>query len=525
MAVYDVGIDRLRGFADTWSDEYAELNRIDSVLSRLFESHGFLPIDVPIVERADLFLRKNGADVAAKLYAFEDQGRREVALRPEFTASVIRAASDLPRDGIWPMRVSYTGPVFRYEKPQRGTTRQFTQKGVELLGSASLQADIEMIRLACQATHRAGLTNYHLIIGHIGFVTQFLSQLGIEGHHQHFLVENLEYYNRGPREQAEVHERLGLSSDIVADNPDDNSAAWTINESAQAHNLVATVLSGTEVNLSGSTRSQEEIVARLLRKAQRRDPQERLRQALAFVRELGTLTGPPTEVLAAARQLAARFHIDASPLNDLEAVISALGSPPVSFPWESGRGQLSLGLARGIPYYSGLLFEIHAPSHTNDGAGLQVCGGGRYDGLAYNLTRRLDMPALGFAFGVQRLATAVERSGQGAQAAPRALVILGLRQPERDLDTLERAAHLLRQAGIAVACDYDGRTPRALLAQARSVRSPLVVIADAHNGDTPYRLYDATLEQPDQHAPHSALEGLRDSVLSLMPTVDAKERS
>src|SRR5579862_1112958 len=86
----DRAIERLRGFNDAWMEDEERLLGVQQSLLQTLRLHGYRQIDVPILERAELFLRKSGAEIATKLYSFTDLGRREVALRPEFTASVVR---------------------------------------------------------------------------------------------------------------------------------------------------------------------------------------------------------------------------------------------------------------------------------------------------------------------------------------------------------------------------------------------------------------------------------------------------
>src|SRR5689334_14872886 len=98
-------VERVRGFYDVDSNGYVQLAASLKALADVFESHGFAMVDVPVVELLELYLRKNGAQVLSKLYTFVDQGNRQVALRPEFTASVIRAFASQISPSRGPLRV------------------------------------------------------------------------------------------------------------------------------------------------------------------------------------------------------------------------------------------------------------------------------------------------------------------------------------------------------------------------------------------------------------------------------------
>jgi histidyl-tRNA synthetase len=142
-------IARVQGFQDLQNTQYRQFAAVLGSVTNSFRLHGYSMIDVPIVEGLDLYLRKNGAQVLSRLYSFLDVDRREVALRPEFTASVIRAVAVELRAADPPRRVAYAGPVFRCEHVNGEESRQFTQAGVELLGDRSAVADAEVLALAC----------------------------------------------------------------------------------------------------------------------------------------------------------------------------------------------------------------------------------------------------------------------------------------------------------------------------------------------------------------------------------------
>lgn len=129
---------------------------------------GFGQIVSPMFEEVGVFTRIGEAtDVVKKeLYAFEDQGGRHQALRPEFTASVCRAyAQHRP---LTPWKTWYAGPAFRQEKPQKGRYRQFDQVGAEVIGSHDPDLDVELIALADRFYRRLGLTNVTLLLNTLG---------------------------------------------------------------------------------------------------------------------------------------------------------------------------------------------------------------------------------------------------------------------------------------------------------------------------------------------------------------------
>ena len=133
---------------------------------------GYQLIELPIFEDTNLFTRGVGesTDVVSKeMYTFEDRGGRSITLRPEGTAGVMRAVIEHNLDrGQLPVKVFYTGPFFRAERPQAGRYRQFYQTGIEAIGGDDPAIDAEVIAIADQAFKSIGLKKYHLEITSLG---------------------------------------------------------------------------------------------------------------------------------------------------------------------------------------------------------------------------------------------------------------------------------------------------------------------------------------------------------------------
>jgi len=150
----------VRGTHDILPEESRKRLHIADTWRRIAETYGYGEIQTPMFEMSDVFHRTLGdtSDVVTKeTYTFTDRGGESLTLRPEFTASVVRAfiSESLTQD--LPQKFFYHGPAFRYERPQKGRLRQFHQVGVELLGAAEPEADVEMIVLAAQGLKTLGL--------------------------------------------------------------------------------------------------------------------------------------------------------------------------------------------------------------------------------------------------------------------------------------------------------------------------------------------------------------------------------
>ena len=159
----------LRGMKDHWKKQSASYRSIENKARKIFSQFNYQEISTPLLENLEVFQKTLGTDLLDKeLYQFEDKGGSQVALRPEGTAGVVRAfINDKPPQ--LPVKLFYTGPMFRYERPQKGRLRQFHQIGCELLGESSPYAELELIQMAVRFIKELGiLPQTNLIINSIG---------------------------------------------------------------------------------------------------------------------------------------------------------------------------------------------------------------------------------------------------------------------------------------------------------------------------------------------------------------------
>jgi histidyl-tRNA synthetase len=151
-----------RGTQDLLPEMARRHRRVSDAARELAALYGFAEIATPIFEFTEVFARPIGehTDIVAKeMYTFTDRGGEEVTLRPENTAGVVRAVLSNGLTQSTPLKFFYSGPMFRYERPQKGRFRQFHQIGVELLGVAQPQADIEVIALGQRILKALGIAD------------------------------------------------------------------------------------------------------------------------------------------------------------------------------------------------------------------------------------------------------------------------------------------------------------------------------------------------------------------------------
>lgn len=153
-------LQSVRGTHDLLPDEARRHRRVEEIAFDVAKRYGFGEIMTPIFEFTEVFSRTLGdtSDVVTKeMYSFTDRGNESITLRPEGTAGVARAFISGGLSQHLPLKLFYRGPMFRYERPQKGRQRQFHQVGVELLGVDSPQADIEVIAMGYHVLEALGL--------------------------------------------------------------------------------------------------------------------------------------------------------------------------------------------------------------------------------------------------------------------------------------------------------------------------------------------------------------------------------
>lgn len=162
-----------RGTADVLPGEVELWQYVEEKARDLCSRYNYSEIRTPIFEHTELFQRGVGetTDIVEKeMYTFIDKGDRSITLRPEGTASTVRSYVEHKMFGSpqQPTKLFYIGPMFRYERPQAGRMRQFTQFGVEAIGSKDPSIDAEVIALAMQLYQELGVKDLHLEINSVG---------------------------------------------------------------------------------------------------------------------------------------------------------------------------------------------------------------------------------------------------------------------------------------------------------------------------------------------------------------------
>jgi histidyl-tRNA synthetase len=382
---------------DLRGDSYRRVKDMADRLDAFVQARGYEAVQTPVLEETELFARKSGGELTGQLYSFVDPAGHNVSLRPEFTSSVIRHFVS-ENDGIeTPVRWQYSGPVFRYEGD--GAYRQFHQMGAELIGLGGIEADAEILALAWDALAKLGVQGAKIRVGNLGVLQQLMAPYDLSEAARLFVFGSIQDLKLG-KTDSETLARRAREMGLMRDAQELAGVTDIGNLSGEAViELMQGVLAGP---MSGNTgrRSSREIIDRLISKWHSLDRPENLKSALDLVASLASIEGSPTDALARAWEATTNLGLDLGPLDNLDGLCDALSSRGI----DSSSVTIDLGLARGISYYTGMIFEL-----TLDG--VYLGGGGRYDGLVRALGGG-DVPALGFAFALDQLADAVEGNRQ-----------------------------------------------------------------------------------------------------------------
>ena len=394
-------IARLRRMRDHGPRDF-EINRriADRVFSALSD-RGFLPLDTPLLEQTDLFVRKSGGEIAESLYTFSDPGGIAVSLRPEFTPSVIRWFVENSGHASEQCRFQYSGPVFRYGGVRGGRNRQFTQCGGELIGVPAPDGDSEILESAAQCLDQGGVTTYSVRLGHIGIVREMVRSQGLSDPLQMFILSNLDVISEGEEGKGRLTEQA--------------VAAGLVYRSELGHlelpirDDAIPALEALGRSLPGPTgrRSREQIMVRLASRMRKAVPEAEFVSALSNVAELLKPRQTSWDSLEAITAVMESCGASLSAVEDLNSTLDSISCFGDGVPVE-----LDLSFVRGRAYYTGIVFEF---TSTSDGSDVSLGGGGRYDDLvrAFGGTAT---PACGFALNLDELVTISNTGLAGALA-------------------------------------------------------------------------------------------------------------
>ena len=396
------------------------------------ESYGFQPIETPSFEKVELFSARSGAEIKSSMLTFHCD-HEEFALRPELTAPVCRLIASGAFDGVEPpYRLYYTGSCFRYTRPGSGRYREFTQAGVELIGESGPEADAEVIALAYRFLRSIGIGAFTLRIGTLGIFRDVLPSK-MDAEDRSTVVGHLDML-ASIREGCAALDKTGdrVQFEELKIDRGEISIMQERSEYAGPH----AVRDKPEVTPA-------EIAARLPDEAEAalRDNWSKeglLDDATADkLIALSRLQGSLAAVLEQARALVSGTQAEDALENLVQVCRSVEAYGVKDF-------EVHLGIARGLTFYTGCIFEIVQPAEAG---GKKLGGGGRYDSLT-ELFGGESLPAAGCAFRFDALMAAFD--GSGAWTAPKAYELYLKTTNEASAARAQAVAEKLRDKGMRV---------------------------------------------------------------------------
>ena len=435
-------VRRLPNMQDVGPSELAARDAAISDLRAVFGLRGYDRAETPILEQTELYIRKSGGALSSRLYGFSEPGGSEVSLRPEFTSAILRLAAD-NGSVSGPVRIMYDGPVFRYASPEDDEgdkTRQFTQLGAELIGAPAPSADGEVIAMALEGLESLGFDNARIVIGHVGVVVAALTEFELSERAKLFLINNIAQLRDGDLDGVtEKASTLGFISDAVVD---DAQAAADRERIASTIEQVMTEGIGVTLGKSTGARSPQDIISRLSRKMSQADNPANFKNALNMLAALSKVNGPVDKAIAEGTSVLSTAGVSTELMSNLSAVLDSAELEGVS----PDRISVDFGMARGIAYYTGMLFDLYADKNANETLG----GGGRYDGLTRALGYDKDVPALGFAYNLDAVVAA---SNSSADFEPETIIVSPTE--EGSIGEAVQKARDLRSKGKRAAIDFQ----------------------------------------------------------------------
>jgi histidyl-tRNA synthetase len=410
----------LKGFRDYPPELMIPRERLLEQARRVYRSYGFAPIDTPAMEYAEILLAKSAAggdedgaeeEIVKQVYRFQDHGGRDVALRFDLTVPFARFAAQYVAQLGIPFKRYHMGPVWRGENTARGRFREFWQCDFDTIGTTANAADIEVTLVIHDLLLALGVEKFRIHVNNRLVLTGLLEEMGLAPRARPVLRALDKLAKAGP--DVVRAEMMDADPGKAGVRPD------------QADRILS---------LAQTTGTNAEILDRL-----RRDFGGNARAAVGISR-LAEL---------------------------LEVVVSA-GVP-------EERLCFDIGIARGLDYYTGTIYETFLTDLPGIGS---ICSGGRYDNLAGRYTKQ-SLPGVGASLGLDRFLAALEELKLLHKTATPAPVLM-VQFDAKYLGTYQKMARAVRAAGIGVEVFPDAKKvgPQLQYAEKRGFRLALIAGPD-----------------------------------------------
>jgi histidyl-tRNA synthetase len=369
----------LRGMRDLLSEDAEMMVYVQEAARKVARLYGYKETITPVVESYDLLAAKAGDEVRSRMFVFKDLGGRDVALRPEFTASVARLVATSMKNETKPFRIFCMGSAYRYDEPQRGRYREFWQSDFELVGAPRPEGDAEILMLTDSLFKTVGLKKFAMKIGHVGILKGILSQEKVTDKTQNAIMQLMD--------KKQYEDSLKLVKD------------------------------------SGVSQ-----------------------KCLDVIREVVDCKGKDIfKVLNRTKEFAKDYENSVAAVENLRTILNLVNQSGYKIDMT-----VDAGFARGLEYYTGMIFEIFVPDPD-----IALGGGGRYDKLI-ELFGGEPTPAVGVAHGIDRITLAMQTQNVGFKdEKERSILVVPIKE-ELKVEAL-KVARMLREANLLVEVEVMGR--------------------------------------------------------------------
>ena len=357
-------IQRPRGTRDFLPEEMQRRGQAKGAMQDVLERWGYREVATPTFEHLELFTSKSGPSVIEEIYSFKDKGGRDLALRPELTAPVMRMYVSELQNSPKPQRLWYFGNCFRYERPQKGRFREFWQMGAEIIGGARPDSEAEAVALAEDMLKSVGISG-DIHIGYLGLIRSILGRIDAE-------------HRSSVMRMIDKKERDALTS-LLEDIDCSHLGLLELIDSKGGNAL--------------------QLAAQIAEDLKSKEPLDCFRSSPSG--EISSQVEKCQPAVPSGRHSAREGRAVEAELNliEFEETVDLLKAYGVDF-------TIDFEIVRGLEYYSGTVFEIYAQGL---GAQRQICGGGTYE-LA-SLFGGKETSSTGFGLGFDRIMEIAKMGG------------------------------------------------------------------------------------------------------------------
>lgn len=404
----------LKGFRDCLPDEMIPKQKMIKNLVNTFSSFGFNPIDTPSLEYTEILLGKGSGETDKQLYRFQDHGGRDVALRFDLTIPLARFIAQNYHKITFPFKRFHIAQVWRGENTQKGRFREFYQCDFDILGSDTVQGDFEIVFLIATALHNLKINDFLICINHRNLLNALLQKLD--------LVDKstiiLRIIDKLPK--------IGQQSVVDA--------------------------------LQNEASIPESVCQNIIQFISLKGKKDIIEKCESILKNIGKSEDDSNDQIPEKGKKA---------ISDLEKIIT--------FFQEVGLEEniiIDLSIARGLDYYTGLVFETILKNNTNYGS---ICSGGRYENLV-SLYSKSVVSGVGASIGLDRLCSALEdRNELGKEKSVSQILIFNL--DDQYSGNYQNLANSLRKKGFNTEVFLNKRKLDAQFKYAEKLNIPIGIFA------------------------------------------------